>query len=208
MKRKKIQSFVPGWPIRIASLLAASVAVIAHIVGIRAGGLETIPAPMLLLILVMDAVLLWWMIVFSSQSRVTLYDEGIELERGASKVFTPWENVSHLGFKGFGRSRRRGIYLHSPVKPESKGIVEELLFGRESNFIPIGRYVHLPSNWNIFNAQINTDKLLETEFGQQLYELAPHLFGEEEKPKNQLEEELEENNYEISEQDKHEQGKA
>jgi hypothetical protein len=208
MKRKKIQSFVPGWPIRIFSLIAVSFAVLAHMVAIRAGGLETIPSPAILLILVMDAFLLWWMIVFSSQSRVTLYDEGIELERGASKVFTPWENVSHLGFKGFGRNRRRGIYLHSPVKPESKGIVEGLLFGRESNFIPIGRYVHLPSNWNIFNQEIDTDKLLSTAFGQQLYELAPHLFGVEEKAKNQLEDMVENNAYDIGEQDKHEQGKA
>lgn len=185
MKRKKIKSYAPRWPMRAFVLFIALLVSFFHILGLRTGGIETIPLPMLGLILLMDAILLWWGVIFTTQSRVTLFDEGIELERGASKVFTTWDNVSHLGIKGFGRNRRRGIFLHSPVKAESQGLIERLFFGWESNFIPIGSYVHLPSTWSIFKGEINKDKLLETDFGQDLYELAPHLFDEE-KPKNRL----------------------
>jgi hypothetical protein len=192
MKRKKINSYTPGWPMRGFMLLVGFAVAAIHVFAIRSAGLQEMPLPLIAFILLADATLLWWMIVFSSQSRVTLYDEGIELERGASKVFTPWSNVSHLGVKGFGRNRRRGIYLHTPVSPETKGLVEKLFFGRASDFIPIGRYVNLPTNWNPFSREIDKDKLLETEFGKDLYELAPHLFGVEEKPKHSLEDEYNE----------------
>ena len=157
----------------------------------RTMGAQTTDFPLALmgLMLFFDAMLLWWAVIFTTQSRVTLFEEGIELERGGAKVFSTWDNVSHLGIKGGGKSSRRGLFLHEKVTPETRGLIERLLFGWKTGFLPIGQYVHLPKVWNLFSREIDTEKLLDSEFGQELYELAPHLFEEydEWKPKNRLE---------------------
>ena len=68
--------------------------------------------------------------------------------------------------------------------------------------------MNIPSEWtSFFSRDVDLDKILETDFGKQLYELAPHLFGAEEKTKNRLEDGIEEDS-EIVEQAKHEQSKA
>lgn len=190
MKRKKVSVHTPGKPMRFFVLMMGLVVAGLHAFILRTMGAETTDFPLALmgLVLFFDAILLWWAIIFTTQSRVTLFEEGIELERGNSKVYTPWENVSHLGVKGFGRNQRRGLFLHEKVTPETKGI-EKLFFGWKSGFLNIGRYVHLHRVWNPFSRQLNMEKILETEFGQDLYAVAPHLFDEYEdwKPKNRLE---------------------
>lgn len=191
MKRKKVSTHRPKLPTRLFVLLMGLLVAGLHAVILRsmtATEVTAFPFFMLALILLFDAAFLWWAIIFMTQSQVTLFEEGIELERGGSKVFTTWDNVSHLGVKGHGRNQKRGIFLHDKVAPDTKGLVEKIAFGRSSDFIPIGRYVHLPRVWGIFKREINTDKLLDSEFGQELYDLAPHLFEEydEWKPKNRL----------------------
>lgn len=191
MKRKKVSTHRPKLPMRLFVLLMGISVAGIHAVVLRmmsATADTAMPFFMLGLILLFDAIFLWWAIIFMTQSRVTLFEEGIELERGGSKVFTTWDNVSHLGVKGYGRSQKRGIFLHDKVTPETKGLVEKVFFGHSSDFIPIGRYVHLPRIWGLFNREIDKDKLLDSDFGQELYDLAPHLFHEydEWKPKNRL----------------------
>lgn len=190
MKRKRVSTHITSLPMRLVVLGIGILVAFIHAMILRTipAGETAFPVFLLALVLLFDAFLVWWGIIFMTQSRITLYEEGIELERGNSKIFTPWENVSHLGIKGGGKNSRRGIFLHEKVTPEVTGAVERLLFGRATNFIPIGRYVHLPRKWNLFSREINTDKLGETDFGQDLYELAPHLFEEydEWKPKNRL----------------------
>ncbi len=191
MKRKKVSTHRPKLPMRLFVLLMGILVAGIHAFILRTMTVtEVTPMPffMLGLILLFDAVFLWWAIIFMTQSQVTLFEEGIELERGGSKVFTTWDNVSHLGVKGYGRNQKRGIFLHDKVSPETKGLVEKAFFGRSSDFIPIGRYVHLPRIWALFNREIDKDKLLNSDFGQELYDLAPHLFDEydEWKPKNRL----------------------
>lgn len=201
MKRKKVSTHTPKLPMRSFVLLMSILVAFIHVFMLRTltvGTEVVLPIFMLALILLFDAMFLWWGIIFMTQSRVTLFEEGIELERGGSKVFSTWDNVSHLGIKGHGRSQKRGLFLHDKVTPETKGLVEKIAFGRSSNFLPIGRYVHLPRVWGLFKRDINTDKLLDSEFGQELYDLAPHLFEEydEWKPKNRLNDDHDENTYE------------
>lgn len=210
MKRKKISSFAPDWSVKIFMLLVGFVGVAFHIYAIRqlAAGQMQFPLPILLFILAMDAYLLWTMFMYT-QTKVTLYDEGIEIERGASKLFTSWENVSHLGKNGMGRSVATGLYLHEAVKTQSEGLAERLFFRENSKFIPLGRFMNIPSEWtSFFSREVDLDKILETDFGKQLFELAPHLFGAEEKTKNQLEDIQPDELDEIAEQNKNEKSKA
>ena len=210
MKRKKVSTHTPKLPMRSFVLLMSIFVAFTHVFILRTltVGTEVVfPIFMLMLILLFDAMFLWWGIIFMTQSRVTLFEEGIELERGGSKVFSTWDNVSHLGVKGHGRNQKRGLFLHEKVTPETKGLVDKIAFGRSSNFLPIGRYVHLPRVWRLFNREINTEKLLDSEFGQELYDLAPHLFEDydEWKPKNRLRDDYDNSDYDIVETDRYQQ---
>ena len=201
MKRKKVSTHTPKLPMRSFVLLMSIFVAFIHVFILRSMMVEQVtafPIFMLALVLLFDAMFLWWGIIFTTQSRVNLFEEGIELERGGSKVFSTWDNVSHLGVKGHGRNQKRGLFLHDKVTPETKGLAEKIAFGRSSNFLPIGRYVHLPRVWGLFKRDINTDKLLDSEFGQELYDLAPHLFEDydEWKPKNRLRDDYDKNTYE------------
>ena len=189
MKRKKVMSHTPRLITRIVILMMGVIVALLHIVLFRSMSdwMSFLPFTFAM-ILLFDSFLLWWAVIFMTQSQVTLFEEGIELERGGSKIFSTWDNVSHTGIKGYGKNSRRGIFLHEKVSPDSKGLAEKLIFGQETDFIPIGQVVYLPGA-GILSREIDMDKLLDSEFGQKLYELAPHLFEEydEWKPKNRLE---------------------
>lgn len=190
MKRKKVLTHTPRLPMKAFMFGIGIIAAVIHVGIFRFGQVEEeIPMLFIMLMLVIDAFLLWWAYIFTTQSHVTIFEEGIELVRGGSRLFTKWDNVSHLGIKGHGRNERRGIFLHQKAKPKVNGLIENLLFGWETDFIPIGTYVNLPRHRNPFNRQINTEKLLDSEFGQTLYDYAPHLFDDygDAKPKNRLE---------------------
>ncbi|MGB7342134.1 MAG: hypothetical protein WBC91_24775 [Phototrophicaceae bacterium] len=189
MKRKRMSVYKPGLPMRLFVLSMGLLVAGIHTFALRSvlgtGEMPFLIFPFLLLV---DGFLLWWSIIFMTQSRVTLFEEGIEVERGGSKLFSTWDNVSHLGIKGGGKNSRRGLFLHEKVSPETTGLVDKLFFGRSTNFLPVGQFVRLPREWRIFSRKIDTNKLLNSEFGQELYRYAPHLFEEydEWKPKNQL----------------------
>jgi hypothetical protein len=185
MKRKKINSFTPHWGYKATFFGMGVVTAIAHAVMFRTiPDMTAIPLPLIIGLLGMDAFLVWFGVIFGTQSRVTVYEEGIELERGNSRFFAAWDNISHFGTKFGGKNQQRGLWLHEAVQPEAHGI-EKLFFGWKSNFLNLAQYVNLPRP-NAFSREIDTDKLLETEFGQAVYEFAPHLFDKE-KHKNQLE---------------------
>lgn len=189
-KRKKILTQRPRWPMKAFILAIGIVTTVIHVFAFRMAQMDTeFPIILVMLMLLIDSALLWWGYIFTTQTHVTIYDDGIELVRGGARLFVSWDNVSHLGVKGFGRNERRGIFLHEKVKPEVKGMIEKLVFGWETDFIALGRYVHLPRYLNPFKREVNTEKLLETEFGQALYEYAPHLFDDygDSKPKKRLE---------------------
>lgn len=184
MKRKKINSFTPHWGYKATFLGLGIMAAAMHVLMFRfIPDMSVIPLPMILLLLGSDALLLWYSIIFSTQSRVTVYEEGIEIEQGNSKVFTTWDNISHFGLRWAGRNQQRGLVLYEDVQPQAGGI-EKLFYGWKTKFLSLTPFVNLPRK-GIFSMEVDTEKLLETEFGKTIYEFAPHLFDSE-KAKNRL----------------------
>ncbi|MEM9955839.1 MAG: hypothetical protein AAF846_29840 [Chloroflexota bacterium] len=188
-KHKRVSTYKPRLPMRAFVLAMGLIVAGIHVFILRQFmGTGEVPLFFFPLILMIDAFLLWWSIIFTTQSQVTLYDDGIELQRGGSKLFTTWDNVSHMGIQRRGRNRVSGLYLHDKVQPETKGIADKLFFGRGTKFLDIGRYVRMPMTWRIINNEVDQEKLLRTDFGKELHELAPHLFEDDDewKPKNRL----------------------
>lgn len=175
-KRKIIFSHRPPW--RSFIFVIGVLTAIIHLFDFRVASDGEFPIPMMILMVAVDAALIWGGYILMTQTQVTIYNDGIELMRGGARLFASWDKLSHLGIKDTGLGQRRGIFLHEKVQPEVKGLIEKLLFGRETDFMSLGRYVYLPRDMRRFKYGIDTEKLLETEFGQTLYESAPQLFEE------------------------------
>jgi hypothetical protein len=170
--------YTPGWLMRLFVLAIGIFVAGMHAYILRGiGASGGIPAYFIVLILMVDAWLLWYSIIFTTQTRVIVSADGIEMQRGGSRLFTTWENISHFGIKGGGKSQQRGIYLYHKVEPEVTGLAEKLFYGWASDFIPIGQVINLPTNWGFFRHDINIERLAETEFGQDVAYHAPHLLG-------------------------------
>lgn len=136
---------------------------------------------------------IWEMFIRATQTSITLYKDGIEWQRGGSRLFTTWDNVSHLGCHGKGESMSYGIFLHKKVKPEVNGLIESLAYGRESNYILLTGLLSIPTQWSFRrDTTIDLDKLSQTDFGRTLMHYAPHLFEKGKgKPKHRLSDEEE-----------------
>jgi hypothetical protein len=126
---------------------------------------------------------LWFGTSFMTRTFVIVSDDGIELQCGGICAFTPWDNISHIDVKGSGNSQQHGIYLHNKIKPEVNGWVEKLLYSSETDFLPIGEVINLPTRWGLFHYPIDYEKLADTEFGQDLLNYAPHLLQEPDEDK-------------------------
>jgi hypothetical protein len=170
--------YTPGWLMRLFVLAMGIIVAGMHAYMLRStGGATDFPLFFFGFILLIDAWLLWYSIIFTTQTRVFVTADGIEMQRGGSHLFTPWENISHFGIKGGGKSQQRGIYLYHKVEPEVTGLAEKLFYGWATDFIPIGQVINLPTNWGFFRHDINIEGLAETEFGQDVAYHAPHLLG-------------------------------
>jgi hypothetical protein len=128
----------------------------------------------LAVISIMQAYLLWYLYTFSFRTRLILYKDGLELQQGSAHFFAAWEHLSHFGGKKIGKAFRVGIYLHKIVQPEVKGILDRFHFGWPSNFLPVTTVILLPRRW--LGLFVDTEKLLETEFGRDLLHYAPQVF--------------------------------
>jgi hypothetical protein len=172
--------YTPGMPMRLFVLLMALLVAGMHAFILRniGGGNTDFPMFLFGFILLFDAFFLWFGIIFMTQTRVIVSEDGIELQRGGARAFTPWENISHFGVKGGGKNQRRGIYLYNKIKPEVNGLAEKLFYGWETDFLPIGQVINLPTRWGFLRNPINYDKLANTEFGQDVDYYAPHLLDE------------------------------
>ena len=96
------------------------------------------------------------------------------MQQGSSHFFVAWEHLSHFGGKKNGKAFQLGMYLHKIVHPDVKGILDKFHFGWPSNFLPVTAVVHLPRRW--LGLFIDSEKLLETDFGRELLHYAPQLF--------------------------------
>lgn len=181
LKHDKMRIYIPSLAMRLLILIAGLLITAMHALVLRQAnfvGAGDFPLLFVVLILMFDAAFLWWGIVFTTQTRVIVSEIGIELQRGTARLFTPWDNISHFGVKGAGKNQQRGLFLYDKVQPQVSGIADKLFFGWETNFMPIGQVVNLPTHWGFFRQPINLDKVLQTEFGQDVAYYAPHLFDE------------------------------
>jgi hypothetical protein len=139
---------------------------------------EEFPVIIFVFLLPLYTWLLWYTIIIWTQTRLIVYEDGIEIQRGASSFFSPWENMRHFGLYSYAQKNRYGIFLHEKVQPEAQGLVEKLFYGWSSNFIMLNEFVYVPWRWVGFfqGYTVDVSKLRDTEFGRQLLQYAPHLF--------------------------------
>ena len=137
------------------------------------------------LVLLFDAFLVWYALILTMQTQMTVSEEGIEFQQGGARWFITWDNISHFGKRYYGRQQQVGIFLHEQVEPEVTGLADKLFFGRKKDFIDLYQLVDIPRRFGIFRRPINFEKLAETDFGRDVAYYAPHLLQEpkKEKPK-------------------------
>lgn len=179
LKRDNVRIYTPGVPTRLFILLMGLIIAAMH--GFMLSqcyfvSVSDFPFLWVALLVMMDVAFLWWAIIFTTQTRVIVSEEGIELQRGGTRLFSPWDNISHFGVNGAGKDQQDGLFLYNKVQPEVSGIADSLCFGWEADFMPIGLVINMPRHSGFFRPPINLDKLLNTEFGQDVAYYAPHLF--------------------------------
>ena len=133
---------------------------------------------MLAFILMIDGWFIWYGYIFTTQTRMIVNADGIELQRGGAHIFVAWENISHFGIKGSGRNQQPGIYLYHKVQPQVNGAAERIFFGSTTDFIPIGQVVNIPLHWGFFRRDVNLEKLAQTDFGRDVGQYAGHLLNQ------------------------------
>lgn len=181
LKNKSGQIYTPSLLMRLFVLGMGLFIAGMHTIILRNVVIESISpllVLLLMLILAVDGWFVWYGLIFTTQTRVTVNEDGIEFQRGGSRIFAAWENVSHFGVKGYGKSQRSGIYLFHKIQPEVEGFAERLFFNRETDFVPIGQAISLPVRWGIFRRDINLKKLAQTNFGRDVSCYADHLLDE------------------------------
>lgn len=131
---------------------------------------------MLVVIFVIQACLLWYLYILIFQTRLILYEDGLDLQQGSAHYFTNWENMSHFGGRSSGKAVQFGIYLHAPIQQEPSNFLERVSFGKESNFLPITYVMLMPRRWSLGSVTVDSQALSQTQFGRELLHYAPHLF--------------------------------
>lgn len=105
--------------------------------------------------------------------------------QGYGKRFYPWESLTRLAKNKYSSEWGLRAYRAKKIYRSRFGklFLDAWLYDR---FIPLERLVKVPRKW-IFSRDI--EKFKKTEFGQDLYRYAHHLFGEydDRKPKNHIE---------------------
>lgn len=131
---------------------------------------------------------IWSTIIEATQTRITFYDDGLELQRGGSRLFSTWENMRHIGAKSRSRNSTYGIFLSNEVQPDNVGLIEGLVYGHSSDYIELSSIIKVPTKNSWTNRKIDLDKFAQTEFGQDLMRYTPHLFekGKKVKTKHRL----------------------
>lgn len=128
---------------------------------------------------------LYFVISNAYRSFLHFYEDGLELERGRSRLFCPWENLKNFGVYHTDNETRYGICFDAKRKPLVQGLLDRLFYGSASDFINLSPFTQIPSRSKGFwkGRAIDVESLRKTELGQDLYQFAPHLFNAEEKPK-------------------------
>lgn len=116
----------------------------------------------------------------ATQMKITVYEKGIEWQRGGSHVFTTWDNIKSIGRKDEGDSATFGLYLQQPVQPTASSWLDKRFFSASVDYIRLIPTIKVPTIFKGLQGNvIDRQALAETDFGQDVLRYAPHLFEKE-----------------------------
>lgn len=191
MKNKRgaeiVNVYTPHWWIKWPLGIGAAIMLCFHLPALLwASQFPEFPKPLLFLFLPFYLWMAWYTFTFCYQTRLIVYESGIEIQRGSSRFFSNWGNMSHFGRAGF-NTKYHGILLFERITPETNNFIDKLFYGGSRQFMEFGDIISFPKRWAGFfqGMAVDTEKLLETDFGRDIYQFAPHLFElEKEKAKH------------------------
>jgi hypothetical protein len=133
-------------------------------------------------------------------SYIVIHHDGLEWVRGEmSKTHIAWDMMRGLqvyrantGGPGGRTYTVVDLKLNTMVKPQINNFIARLLYGRETNTIPLSKYTDVPTEYIDVSYESVKDRLLgllrerkqvvnlaefkRTDVGAKLYQYAPHLF--------------------------------
>ena len=117
----------------------------------------------------------------ATQIAITVYEDGIDWQRGSSHVFTTWENINYIGRNDEGDSTTYGIFLHKEVQAEAHSWIDKRFFSAPVTYIRLIPTVKVPTKWDGLRqgSIIDMEAFAGTEFGQNLLQYAPHLLEQD-----------------------------
>ncbi|MEL6405474.1 MAG: hypothetical protein AAFR81_13985 [Chloroflexota bacterium] len=179
-KRKHIATYKFDWKMRQLYLVLCPFVLVFGVLELSSLVCEQIAGePRLLAITIMITALFFILAVgfgaymwFWSEYR--LYNDGLAYYMGGQKGmrnernFTAWEDMTHFGREWDGLTYALGIFAQAPENST-----------QTEKFIPLTDYVEITKVRRKTPPVVDLEALRETEFGQYVYEYAPHLFDEE-----------------------------
>lgn len=112
----------------------------------------------------------------ATQITITVYEKGLDWQRGSSHVFATWDNMATIGRKDEGDSTTFGIHLHQPVAPQGSRWLDRRLFSAPVGYIRLIPTVKVPTTFKGTEGNvIDRQAFAETDFGQDVLRHAPHL---------------------------------
>ena len=125
----------------------------------------------------MLALALFILFIQVAESSLTVYEDGLEWQRGKSVLFSTWDNMRAIERKNEGDAATYGIQLHEKVEVEINGWFDKFFYGSSTDYIRLTGIVNVPMRFaGLKGNVIKLDEFAETEFGQDLMHYAPHLF--------------------------------
>lgn len=108
---------------------------------------------------------------------ITVYENGIEWQRGTSRAFTTWDNIDRIDRKDEGDSTTFGIFLHEPVSPDVSSWLDRRLFSSPVDYIRLIPTVTVPTSFKGMKGNmIDLRAFAVTDLGRDIEHYAPHLF--------------------------------
>jgi hypothetical protein len=131
---------------------------------------------MMLVFIPFYALLLWILIIQSTQQYLAFYESGLEYRIGNNRIFSRWEDLRSLEIRGSGKSRTVGITTTALEKRQEGNGLERILVGYNTDFIPLS-VLSVPTQRDGWTSlAVDTESFAQTDFGRELLHYAPQLF--------------------------------
>jgi hypothetical protein len=122
----------------------------------------------------------WFAFIQATQMTLTVRDDSLEYRLGSGVASTSWDNLARFGRSNSLRVVTMGLVLRHKIQQQVRGgKLDRAFFGEEPvTFIPLSDIVSVPTIYDKQSKKrrVDTEKLAETPFGQELLHYAPHLF--------------------------------